>query len=295
VPLDSGYSPGPKQPDRRYHPRSNGGDHVSISELREQIASTLWYHTIEIAPGLVTPGWFDLRPVLKKLPWPDVRGKRCLDVGTYDGFLAYEMERRGASEVIAVDIEDHTKWDWPVDVRATGGEELAKLAGPEKSRGFRIASKALGSKVALHQVNVYDLSPDLMGTFDVVVCGSLMLHLRDPLRALEAIRSVCTGMFLSAEEIDLGLTVRHPKKPLFRLNGLGELCQWFTPNLAGHRRMVMAGGFQIERATRPYVIPFGASHPPRARTPHSLLREALQRSVTGAAGVPHGAILARPC
>ena len=124
---------------RQYHALADGiwGTLITVTDVHEQIASALWYHTIEIAPGLVTPGWFDLRPVLRKMPWPDVRGKRCLDIGTYDGFLAYEMEKRGASEVIAIDIEDHTQWDWPVDVRATGGENLAKLAGPEKSRGFK--------------------------------------------------------------------------------------------------------------------------------------------------------------
>src|ERR1051325_5087827 len=115
--------------------------------LRAAIDSTLWYHTIELTGGVVTPGWFDLRPVVDKLPWPDVQGKRCLDVGTYDGFLAFEMERRGAAEVVALDIDDHSKWDWPPDVRATGGENLAKLAGPEKGRGFKIAAAALGSKV----------------------------------------------------------------------------------------------------------------------------------------------------
>ena len=42
-----------------------------------------------------------------------------------------------------------------------------------------------------------------------MVCGTLMLHLRDPSRALEAIRTVCTGEFMSSEEIDLRLTVRY--------------------------------------------------------------------------------------
>ena len=266
---------------------------MADTQLLEEIRSALWYHTIEVAPGVVTPGWFDLRPIVNKMPWPDVRGKRCLDVGTYDGFLAYELERRGASEVIAIDIEDHTKWDWPYDVRATGGENLAKLAGPEKSRGFRIASKALGSNVELRQVNVYDLKPDLMGMFDVVICGSLMLHLRDPIRALEAIRSVCAGRFLSAEEIDLPLSLAHRRTPLFKLNGIGELCQWFTPNVAGHERMVRAAGFEIERSTPAYMIPFGESHPPRARTASSLFQGALQRSLNGPRGIPHHAVLAR--
>ena len=55
-----------------------------------------WYHTIDVAPGVATPGWFDLRPVVDRYPWPDVTGKRCLDIGTYDGFLAFQLEARGA-------------------------------------------------------------------------------------------------------------------------------------------------------------------------------------------------------
>ena len=264
------------------------------ADLREEIATHLWYHTMELAPGVVTPGWFDLRPILDRMPWPDVKGKRCLDVGTYDGFLAFEMERRGAAEVVAIDIDDHTLWDWPPDVRARGGEELAKLAGPEKGRGFRIAAQALDSQVKRHPVSVYDLSPDTFGRFDVVVCGSLMLHLRDPLRALEAIRSVCAGRFMSAEEIDLLLTVQHRSRPYLRLNGSGALCQWFIPNAAGHRRMIFAAGFEIERSTRPYAIPFGASHPAPERSARMTFHHTLQRSFAGGIGVPHAAVLARP-
>jgi tRNA (mo5U34)-methyltransferase len=265
------------------------------ADLREAIASHLWYHTMELAPGITTPGWFDLRPILDRLPWPDLRGKRCLDVGTYDGFLAFEMERRGASEVIAIDIDDHNNWDWPPDVRATGGENLAKLAGPEKGRGFRIAKEALKSNVDRRPLSAYDLEPGIMGTFDVVSCGSLMLHLRDPLRALEAIRTVCSGVFLSIEQIDLRMSVRHRRKPVHVLNGSGPLCQWFVPNTAGHKRMVFAAGFEILQATRPYVEPFGVSHPPRSLTSLSAyLDAALQRVLCGGTGVPHAAVLSRP-
>ena len=81
-------------------------------ELLDEVrANPVWYHTIDLAPGVVTPGWFDLRPVVERMPWPSVAGKRCLDVGTYDGFLAFEMERRGAAEVVAVDLDDHDQWD----------------------------------------------------------------------------------------------------------------------------------------------------------------------------------------
>jgi tRNA (mo5U34)-methyltransferase len=204
------------------------------------------------------------------------------------------MERRGASEVIAIDIDEHTKWDWPPDVRAHGGENLAKLAGPEKGRGFRIAAAALGSRVDRRPISVYDLDPKLMGMFDVVVCGSLLLHLRDPLRALEAIRTVCNGYFMSAEQINLVLTVAHPRRPVLELNGSGPLCQWMVPNAAGHRRMLFSAGFRVLKATRPYAIPYGPAHPAAARDPRSVARAALQKMVAGGLGVPTAAALTEP-
>jgi tRNA (mo5U34)-methyltransferase len=264
--------------------------------LAAAVASNrLWYHTLELAPGLVTPGWFDLRPIVDRLPWPDVSGKRCLDIGTYDGYWAFEMERRGAAEVVATDIDDHDRWDWPPDVRASGPERLALLAGPGKGRGFRIAKQALGSAVDRVGVSVYDLSPERIGTFDVVVCGTLLLHLREPLRALEAVRGVCRGAFLSAEQIDLPLTVLHPRRPLAQLNGSGEKLQWWVPNAAAHRRMVFAAGFAIERQSRPYCIPLGTGHRDyRARAMRSVLRDAFRRALTGGTGIPHAAVLAGP-
>jgi len=151
------------------------------TDNRRRVADhPLWYHTIELHPGLVTPGWFDLRPIVDGLPWPEITGRRCLDIGTYDGYLAFEMERRGAAEVVAVDIADHDGWDWPVRLRARGGAELARLAGADKGAGFALAAEILGSKVKRHEVSIYDLDPAELGTFDVVICGSLLLHLRDP-------------------------------------------------------------------------------------------------------------------
>jgi tRNA (mo5U34)-methyltransferase len=256
-------------------------------------ANPHWYHTMEVAPGVVTPGWFDLRPIVDRMPWPDVRGKRCLDVGTYDGFLAFELERRGASEVVATDVSDHTKWDWPPQAREYGPDYLAKVAGPEKGAGFRIAKEALGSSVERMPVSIYDLSPETVGTFDVIVCGSLLLHLRDPLGALEAVRSVCRGQFLSAETVRLGLSIRNPRRAVADLNGV-SLGQWWVPTIAGHRKMLYAAGFAIERSSRPYCIPHGSEHPPADRSSRARAQALLNRVVTGNDGVPHVAVLTRP-
>jgi tRNA (mo5U34)-methyltransferase len=261
-------------------------------DLRAAIASyAVWYHTMELARGLETPGWFDLRPVVADLPWPDLAGRRCLDVATYDGFLAFEMERRGAATVVATDIASHGEWDWLPRERDDGLRFLEQAAGT-KGRGFEIAASALGSSVDRQFVNVYDLHPELVGTFDVVVCGSLLLHLRDPFRALAAIRSVCTGVFLSLETIDVSLSVLHPGRAVLHLEA--ESGRWLIPNAAGHRRMLDAAGFDIVRSGRRYAIPFGTGHPPRGGSPGDRGRALVRRAVLGGDGVPMSAILSRP-
>lgn len=266
---------------------------TTVRAIHEVASVPIWYHTLELAPGLVTPGWFDLRGVVDRLPWPEVEGLRCLDVGTYDGFVAFELERRGAAEVVALDIGDHESWDWPAALRARGPEALAAMAGSEKGRGFAVARSALRSRVQRSEGTVYELDPSRDGHFDVVVCGSLLLHLRDPIRALEAIRSVCSSWFLSIESIELGATLLHPRRPVVRLDGLSELCQWWLPNLAGHRRMIESGGFALHRAIRPFTLPFGPGHP--AKGTASLAARATSRALTGGAdGIPQAAVLARP-
>ncbi|HEX4863507.1 MAG TPA: hypothetical protein VFV02_05520, partial [Acidimicrobiales bacterium] len=60
--------------------------HSDRAELQRQVDEhPFWYHTMDIVSGVATPGWFDLRPVVDQMPWPDVKGKRCLDIGTFDG------------------------------------------------------------------------------------------------------------------------------------------------------------------------------------------------------------------
>jgi tRNA (mo5U34)-methyltransferase len=259
-------------------------------DIADAVASIpLWYHTIDLPRSVTTPGWFDHRPIIDDLPWPDVRGKRCLDIGTFDGYLAFEMERRGASEVVATDIGSHEEWDWPPALLTKGLSFAEGLFGP-KGRGFEIASRFLGSSVRKVVANVYDLSPDAIGAFDVVVCGTLLLHLRDPFRALEAIRSVCRGHFLSAEQIELSPTLAYRRTAMTTIEYIDDV-RWHIPNLAGHRKMIEAAGFRVVRAPKPYSLPFGVGHPPSAAGP---LRRLVGRLATGRYGVPHSAVLAEP-
>lgn len=262
--------------------------------LRARVeAQPLWYHTLDLGEGIVTPGWFDLRPVVDTLPWPDVAGKRCLDVGTWDGFFAFELERRGALEVVAVDIPSNAEWDHLPRERKAAVAQQEALFG-HKGEGFTIAAEALGSKVTREWVSIYDLSPERLGTFDVVVCGSLMLHLRDPYRALEAVRSVCSGFFLSSEAIDAGLTLRARNRACLFLEGTQG--RWMTANAAGHARMLEISGFDVVRRSHPYSVRFGVGHPDERMSPRQQAEKLMKKVVTRGQpdGVLHAAALARP-
>jgi len=268
---------------------------ASTGDPGAQIAGVKrWYHTIAVAPGVVTPGLFDLRPIQSRLPWPEVRGKRCLDVGTSDGFLAFELERRGAAEVVATDIGSHPDWDWELHMGELGPKYLKHVAGPEMGRGFTVAHRLRGSRVIREQCSAYELSPERLGDFDVVVCGSLLLHLRDPLRALAAMRSVCRESLLCTNQVDLLRSLLAPRRPLIRLDGTSGITQWWLPNAAGSRQMLRASGFEIVRESRLYSIPFGLAHPPPSRRPRWLAESLARALLTGNDGVTHHAVLARP-
>jgi tRNA (mo5U34)-methyltransferase len=252
-----------------------------------------WYHTIELAPGVTTPGWFDTRSAASKLPFPPLVGMRCLDVATADGFWAFEMERRGAAEVLAIDVLDPHAWDWPAEPDEATVEALGRRKG--EGRGFDIAHRALGSAVRFEERSVYELDPAQVGEFDFVYLGSLLLHLRDPVRALERVRAVCRGRLLLVENIDLVLTL-FARRPLASFDGHGRPW-WWRPNVAGLVRMLRAARFEPERPPVRFYMPPGAGHPPRRRAlrPHALrTADGRHIALTALRGDPHAAILARP-
>lgn len=252
-----------------------------------------WYHTIELRPGVVTPGWFDTRRAAGQLPWPDLRGKRCLDVGTFDGFWAFHMERLGAAEVVAVDILDPTQWDWPPihDAATVAAIGARKRSGD----GFTQAAAALGSSVKRRELSVYDLDPAEIGRFDFVYFGSLLLHLRDPILGLMRARDVLAddGRLLLVDAIDLEMTVRHPRAAIARLEGAGGRPWWWRPNLAGLRQMALAAGFGVVDGPRRFTMPPG---PERHRASWSQWRALLgagsrQEFIESRYGDPHAWLL----
>src|SRR3954468_924317 len=219
------------------------------SDLQAEVERYPWYHTLDLGDGVVTNGMFDHRPHLHHYPLPeDLSGKRCLDVATMDGFWAFEMERRGAASVTALDLEDPEQLDWPASLR----DEAVKTGDETNAEPFEIAKRALGSNVERVLMSAYDLSPEL-GTFDFVFCGDLLLHLKDPITPVENVRSVCTGSALIVNVIKKFRF--YERRPMAELDGI-DVFQWWVTNLAGLVRIVRAAGFARVEPAPTFEVPF---------------------------------------
>ncbi len=191
-----------------------------------------WYHRLDLPDG-PTPGLFDLRPYVSRYGLPDdMAGMRVLEVGTWDGFWAFEMEKRGAT-VVALDLDSEAALDWPPRRRHPNLDAV-------RGAGFRIAAEQLGSAVERVVLSVYDATPERLGTFDLVLCGSVLIHLRDQLLALERIAGLLQpgGTFITAEEYD-----RLPG-PYARFRGNREAAVVFwIPSRRAWRQMLFYAGF----------------------------------------------------
>jgi tRNA (mo5U34)-methyltransferase len=217
-------------------------------DLAREVARYPWYHTLELADGVVTEGMFDHRPAVGRylLP-PDLAGMRCLDVGTMDGFWAFEMERRGAREVLAADVARVEDLDWPPLWRARVDPTLDETKGAR----FHLARAALGSSVQRIERSVYELASDL-GEFDLIFCGDLLVHLKDPITAIQRMRAVCRGSTIVCNPVKRFRFGRG--RPLAELDGIDEF-QWWLLSEASIERMMLATGFATVEVGARFELP----------------------------------------
>lgn len=233
---------------------------VDMERLREIAAAEGWYHTIELAPGVVTDGMFDHRPYVERYGLPQsLAGMRVLDVGTFEGFWAYEMERRGA-EVVALDVPRIQQLDWPPRMRpAEDGE---------RGDRFRAAAAALGSSVEWVGMSVYDAEPErLGGTFDLVFCGSVLIHLRDPALALERMAGLCHGRLIFADEYSRRLEWV-PRMLLAEFKS-GTHMTWWRPTTRTWISMIKLAGFEDVRHQARFNLRFRGER--RRGVPHTVI------------------------
>jgi tRNA (mo5U34)-methyltransferase len=159
-----------------------------------------------------------------------------------DGFWAFELERRGAQEVIAGDILDADRLDHSEADRLSG-----RRFRRSSEQNFALAAELIGSRAELRDLDVYDLEPSEVGEFDLVVMGYVLQMLRDPLRALEAVRRVCRGHLIVLDTVSRPLDLL--PVPLARLDARRDGSEWFVFNRRGLHKALELAGWIAEEAT----------------------------------------------
>jgi len=194
---------------------------------KEKLESTGWWHGFNLPDGRRIEGVDSAEALTKRIaqfPIPqDLRGARVLDIGAWDGWFSFEMERRGA-DVVAVDCWDNPK--------------------------FHQIHSILHSRVDYRVMDVYDLTPATVGRFDVVLFMGVLYHLKHPLLALERVCALTTKLaavdsFILREDLRPGEEI--PKRPVIEFYENeefgGQADNWCAPNLACLMAMCRTAGF----------------------------------------------------
>lgn len=199
---------------------------MNAQELKAKVDAIKWWHSIDLGNGIKTPGMHDTPTRLPLIGLPDdLSGMSVLDIGAWDGFFSFEAERRGARRVLATD-----SFCW--------GD-----GGWGSKAGFDLAHSVLRSRVEAKKIDVLDLSPETVGTFDLVLFLGVLYHMRHPLLALERVFSVTSRQAIIETHVEL-MTETRPAA-VFYPGGelLGDQTNWWGPNPAAVEAMLKSVGF----------------------------------------------------
>jgi tRNA (mo5U34)-methyltransferase len=216
---------------------------MSSNDLRARVAALRWYHTIDLGDGIITNGVDDSPQRLAKLQLPaSLEGLSVLDIGAWDGFFSFECERRGAARVVAADY-----FSWHGDGWGT-------------KAAFMLAREVLGSSVEDIDVDVMELTPARIGTFDLVLFLGVLYHLRHPLLALERVSSVAHERLILETVVDM-VGFSRPAMAFYPSKELNnDPTNWWGPNVPAVCGMLECLGFdEVQTVTQLPRAPYRAA------------------------------------
>ena len=201
-----------------------------LDTLRREVNAIQWWHSIDLGNGIVTPGPDPTPARLREIQVPDdLSGLSVLDVGAWDGFFSFEAERRGAARVLATDSFCWGQGGWGT------------------KSGFELARRALRSRVEDLTIDPLDLSPERVGSFDLVLFLGVLYHMRHPLLALERVFSVTRGQLILNTQVDL-TAIERPAIAFYPDEELNhDSTNWSGPNPAAVVAMLRVVGFREVR------------------------------------------------
>lgn len=186
------------------------------------IEECYFYHTMDVPGHGTVEGEWDLRGLVDQyLGNFDFADKRVLDVGAASGILSFHMEQQGAN-VVSFDLSDAFDWDIvPFVGNDTDENRQERRRHIHKiNNAYWFCHQAFRSKARMVNGVVYDI-PRAIGTVDVTVLGSILLHLRDPFLALKSVAELTTETIIVSELSPYGkVASMFRRNPRFMPRGL---------------------------------------------------------------------------
>lgn len=156
------------------------------AELVERINSfAYWHYSFDLGDGVVINSDdvndqrgsrdFIWPAVLQSCGGTDLKGLRVLDVACNAGFWSLQAANSGAAYTLGIDAR-------PMHV--------------EQSELVRDSLGIDPGRLEYREMNIYDLSPETVGVFDVCLAFRIVHHLRHPLLALDRLRQVCRAILV---------------------------------------------------------------------------------------------------
>ena len=220
---------------------------MNPEELHQQIREfSYWYHRIELAPGVVTPGfhleplWDHLRSVRDKI---DYSGKNVLDIASFDGMFAFEAEAKGARSVVATDCLYRTFSNLMF---------CRKILNSNVIPFYNISPYKLTERLDVYFGEQYPFEEEDR-RFDIVQHFGLLYHLRDPLLSLSQARSVLKAGGTLIIETDV---VLESDESFMLFNGMPNAARvrdnysvWWAPTRRCLIEMLESTLFKVDEAS----------------------------------------------
>jgi hypothetical protein len=239
---------------------------ISTSDYERSIPRNecYFYHTIDLPQSGLIRGHWDLRNCESDyLGDVDVRNKTFFDCGVATGYMAFEMERRGAY-VIGLDLDVEQSVDMGL-VPFSGYKDLVGHSWAEavNSRrdaqrrlrhSFLFSRRELDSKVRLFLGNLMESPIDEIA--DGALLGAILLHLRDPIAALYNVAKSVRETIIICDTLEIDrLNLDDPPQMLFRpsISDPRNVGTWWysTPSLL--KCVLEIVGFRLFHVTKHLV------------------------------------------
>jgi tRNA (mo5U34)-methyltransferase len=195
-------------------------------DFSRALAAKGWYHSFELPDGTFIDGFMTVEQQKRRyaeFPIPDdLRGKRLLDVGAWDGWFSFEAERHGA-DVTAIDCVEMASF---LDIHAR-----------------------LSSKIDYRALDLYELPGSGLGKFDIVFFLGVLYHVRHPLLALEIVCALTRDVaivdsFVTDPDDWQNHAGEIPSMEFYELDELGnQFGNWVGPTVSCLLAMCRAAGF----------------------------------------------------